>query len=82
VEFDEKIKQLLLSGNHERLIRYLGVGKEAVYAVPTQDNYLPLNYAIGLRRKEDSLEFIHEGFQHGEYVTEFEGARIFRKPKL
>jgi 4,5-DOPA dioxygenase extradiol len=65
VEFDEKIKQLLVSGSHERLISYLDIGKEAVHAVPTQDHYLPMIYAIGLQRKEDSLKFIHEGFQHG-----------------
>jgi 4,5-DOPA dioxygenase extradiol len=65
VEFDEKIKQLLVSGSHERLFNYLGIGKEAVYAVPTQDHYLPMIYSVGLQRKDDSLKFIHEGFQHG-----------------
>lgn len=65
VKFDEKIKQLLISGNHERLINYLEIEKEAFYAVPTLDHYLPMIYAIGLQKKEDSLKFIHEGFQHG-----------------
>jgi 4,5-DOPA dioxygenase extradiol len=65
VKFDEKIKRALVSGNHNRLINYVGIGKEAVYAVPTQDHYLPMIYAVGLQKKEDNLEFIHEGFQHG-----------------
>ena len=65
VKFDEKTKQLLISGNHERLINYLDIGKEAFYAVPTLDHYLPMIYAIGLQKKEDSLKFIHESFQHG-----------------
>jgi 4,5-DOPA dioxygenase extradiol len=65
VKFDGEIKQALVSGTHERLIKYLGIGKEALYAVPTLDHYLPMIYAIGLQKKEDKLEFIHEGFQHG-----------------
>ena len=65
VKFDEKAKQCLISGSHEGLINYLELGKEARYAVPTQDYYLPMIYAIGLQRKEDSLKFIHAGFQHG-----------------
>ena len=64
-KFDEKIKQSLVSRNHESLINYLDIGKEAVYAVPTQDHYLPMIYAIGLQKKEERLKFIHEGFQHG-----------------
>jgi 4,5-DOPA dioxygenase extradiol len=65
MKFDEKIKQLLASGNHEQLLNYRGIGQEAVYAVPTLDHYLPLIYAIGLQKKGESLKFIHEGFQHG-----------------
>lgn len=65
VEFDQKIKQLLLSRNHEQLTNYLDIGKEALFAVPTQDHYLPMIYAIGLQRKGEKLNFIHEGFQHG-----------------
>ena len=65
VKFDEKIKQNLQSGNHEALINYLDIGKEAMYAVPTQDHYLPMIYAIGLQKKGESLKFLHEGFQNG-----------------
>jgi 4,5-DOPA dioxygenase extradiol len=65
VKFDEKVKQCLVSGNHIDLINYLELGKEALYAVPTQDHYLPMIYAIGLQRKGERLKFIHEGFQNG-----------------
>ncbi len=65
VRFDEKIKQALVSGKHEDLMNYVEMGKEAFYAVPTLDHYLPMIYAVGLQRKDDSLKFIHEGFQHG-----------------
>ncbi len=65
VKFDEKVKQCLVSGNHKDLINYTELGKEALYAVPTQDHYLPMIYAIGLQKKGEALKFIHEGFQNG-----------------
>ncbi len=65
LKFDEKIKHHLSSGNHQALINYQSIGKEAIYAVPTQDHYLPMIYAVGLQKKGESLNFIHEGFQHG-----------------
>ena len=65
MKFDEKVKQSLVSGNHKALINYLELGKEAIYAVPTQDHYLPMIYAIGLQKKGEPLKFIHEGFQNG-----------------
>ena len=65
VQFDEKVKQCLVSRDHKSLINYSTMGKEAVYAVPTQDHYLPMIYAIGLQKKEDRLKFVHEGFQYG-----------------
>ena len=65
VKFDEKIKQCLLTGNHSGLINYLNLGSEALYAVPTQDHYLPMIYAIALQKKGEKIDFIHEGFQHG-----------------
>jgi 4,5-DOPA dioxygenase extradiol len=65
VKLDEVVKQNLVSGNHNLLINYKELGKEAMYGVPTLDHYLPMIYALGLQRKEDKLKFIHEGFQNG-----------------
>jgi 4,5-DOPA dioxygenase extradiol len=65
VNFDEKVKQRLVSRTHRELINYLELGEETLYAVPTLDHYLPMIYAIGLQRKADTLKFIHEGFQNG-----------------
>jgi 4,5-DOPA dioxygenase extradiol len=65
VTFDEKIKTSLLNRNHGALLNYLDFGREAHYAVPTLDHYLPMIYAIALQGKDESLKFIHEGFQNG-----------------
>lgn len=65
VKFDKQVKQCLVSGDHKTLMNYLALGKEASFAVPTQDHYLPMIYILGLQRKKEELKFIHEGFQHG-----------------
>jgi 4,5-DOPA dioxygenase extradiol len=65
VRFDEKVKRLLIGGNHKHLVNYLGIGQEALYAVPTLDHYLPMVYAVALQKKGEPLRFIHDGFQHG-----------------
>ena len=65
VKFDETVKQALIASDHQQLIDYLGMGKEAVWGVPTLDHYLPMIYSIALQRKGEKLTFIHEGFQHG-----------------
>ena len=65
VKFDEGVKTALLNKNHEALLNYLEMGQEARYAVPTLDHYLPMIYALALQQDDDSLKFVHEGFQNG-----------------
>ncbi len=63
-EFDEKVKENLVSGNDRSLIGYEGMGGAHSLAVPTLDHYLPMIYAIALREKDEPLTFIYEGFQN------------------
>lgn len=63
--FDEQVKEHLLGGHHEDLIRYAGQGKSAALSVPTLDHYLPMIYALALQEKNEPLRFVHEGFQYG-----------------
>ena len=63
-EFDEQVKERLLSGNDRDLIHYARLGRSSSLAVPTLDHYLPLIYAVALRDKNESLVFTHEGFQY------------------
>ena len=65
VEFDEKVKENLIRGNHRDLIQFRNMGKGASLAVPTLDHYLPMIYVIALQDKGEPLTFMHEGFQHG-----------------
>jgi len=63
-EFDEQVKERLLSGNDQDLIRYARLGRSSSLAVPTLDHYLPMIYAVALRERNDPLTFTHEGFQY------------------
>jgi 4,5-DOPA dioxygenase extradiol len=64
-EFDEQVKECLVSGNDRDLIRYSKLGRSSSLAVPTLDHYLPMIYAVALREKNEPLAFTHEGFQYG-----------------
>lgn len=64
IRIDEKMKSNLISRNHEELINYPAMGKEAYLAVPTLDHYLPMIYAIALQGKNEPLTFIYEGLQN------------------
>ncbi len=46
IEFDEKIKELVLSGNHDPLVQYQSLGQAARLAIPTNEHYLPLLYIL------------------------------------
>src|SRR5262249_41876103 len=49
IEFDAKVKALVDAGDHRSLIDYEALGPAARLAVPTNEHYLPLLYALALR---------------------------------
>lgn len=55
-EFDRQVAELLVIGDHASLINYQAL-PHAGLAVPTDDHYLPLLYAIALQEEGDSLRF-------------------------
>lgn len=65
VRFEETAKELMLSGNHEPLINYESLGREARLSAPTPDHYLPLLYVLGLHRAGEAVTFPVEGFDGG-----------------
>jgi 4,5-DOPA dioxygenase extradiol len=63
--FDAYVKDALVQNNADSLIHYDNkLYREARMSVPTTEHYLPLLYIEGLRKKNDSLRFFHEGYQH------------------
>jgi len=65
MRFDEKARELMLAGDHEPLVNYETLGKDALLSVPTPDHYLPLLYVLGTRQQDDAVSFPVEGFDGG-----------------
>ena len=65
LEFDDKIKTNILADNFSEVINYEKWGSIARLAHPSSEHYLPLLYSLGLKEKDDAVEFIYEGFHHG-----------------
>ena len=59
-EMDHTLKELILSGDHQRLIDYDRLGPSARLAVPTSEHYLPLLYALALQDADDTVTFFTE----------------------
>jgi 4,5-DOPA dioxygenase extradiol len=65
LRFEQKARGQIESGDHESLINYETIGKDALLSVPTPDHYLPLIYILGLQREGDRVGFPVEGFDGG-----------------
>jgi 4,5-DOPA dioxygenase extradiol len=62
--FDATVKDLVLASRHQALVEYDRL-EFARAAVPTNDHYLPMLYAVGLQQPGEQVEFLYEGFQYG-----------------
>ena len=65
IEFDNVVKKSIEDNNSTALIDYQKLGKIATMAHPTNDHYLPLLYAMGLRTKTDSFQFFNDSIDLG-----------------
>jgi 4,5-DOPA dioxygenase extradiol len=65
VRFEARARELLVAHEHDRLVDYVSLGRDAMLAVPTPDHYLPLLYVIALQREDDDVTFPVEGFDGG-----------------
>ena len=65
VRFEAAARKLIVAGDHEPLINYETLGKDALLSAPTPDHYLPLIYVLGLQRDDDQVTFPVEGFDGG-----------------
>ncbi len=57
VDFDETIKQFILTGDHNAIINYPKLGQTAQLAVPTNEHFLPLLYVLALQDPKDEISF-------------------------
>lgn len=57
---NERFKKHLLNGDHDSLINYEQLGKEAMLAIPTPEHYLPLLYTIGAQQKDEKVALFND----------------------
>ncbi len=60
IEANEKIKNLILYGDHRKLTDYNSLGKEVQLTVPTPEHFIPLLYVLGLKESNESVSFFND----------------------
>ena len=63
--FDTRAREQMIAGDHEPLIYYESMGKDALLSAPTPEHYLPLLYVLGSQQSDDEVSFPVEGFDGG-----------------
>jgi 4,5-DOPA dioxygenase extradiol len=58
--FNDAVKNLILAGDNDALVRYETLGPEASLAVPTPEHFLPLLYILAQRCPGDSVSFFND----------------------
>jgi len=65
VRFEERVRHLLSTGDHDPLIDYESLGPDALLSVPTPEHYLPLLYVIAQQREGEAISFPVAGVDGG-----------------
>jgi len=65
VRFETSAREWMARGEHQRLIDYEQLGRDAMLSAPTPDHYLPLLYVLGAQQPGDSVSFPVEGVDGG-----------------
>jgi 4,5-DOPA dioxygenase extradiol len=60
LEANDLFKRLIDEGRHDELIDYTSLGEAVQLAVPTPEHYLPMLYAIALKRPDDAIRYFND----------------------
>ncbi len=60
VEFDEWVKERIISRQFDDLFNYNLIEKSAILSVPTPEHYYPMLYVLGLMDEDDEIKFTYE----------------------
>jgi 4,5-DOPA dioxygenase extradiol len=65
VRFEQQARAWMLAGDHQPLIDYEHLGRDAALSAPTPEHYLPLLYVLGAQQPDDEATFPVEGIDGG-----------------
>src|ERR1035437_910181 len=60
IEANELVKKLIVENNHQALIDYKSLGRAVQLAAPTPDHFLPLLYALALKKADEEISFFND----------------------
>jgi 4,5-DOPA dioxygenase extradiol len=60
IEASAKIKKLILTGDHRKLMEYKSLGRAVDLAVPTPEHFLPLLYALALKEEKEEAGLFND----------------------
>lgn len=60
LEASDKMKDCILSNNHEPLIQYQNQGTAFQNSIPTPEHFLPLLYALALKEKNETADLFND----------------------
>lgn len=60
IEANDLVKKLIVENDHQALINYQTLGRAVQLAAPTPDHFLPLLYALALKRNDEEIGFFND----------------------
>ena len=60
IQANDTFKRLILANKHKELINFSALGKEVQLAIPTPEHYLPLIYALALKKENEPVSFFND----------------------
>lgn len=62
---NEKIRKMIMEGDHQSLIHFEKQGREFQLAIPTPEHYIPLLYTLGLQEKDEQTTIFNDALVAG-----------------